>query len=141
MKADNEKTWKRRSPKEQEEIARQEARLRRSPKSALLPAALFAVMTFIFWVIDMPDKGGRPPPYHVTWWHVVHIGPFRFAGIFVIFFVFWYIIQRFTGIRLNETYPDSGVLICPKCHTPQFAHDRKCSCGIDLEPLKNWKWE
>ena len=106
---------------------------------ALLFAALFAVITFVSWVLGIPGKFSQRPSNPKSWWQVAHVGPLYFACMFGFFFLMFYAFQRLGGRPFGE--PKKTVFICPACFTPQYEHERRCTCQTKLEPLENWKWK
>jgi hypothetical protein len=130
--------WKRHSPEEIGRIARRKDRSRKNPKSALLFALVFSIIAFVFWTLGAPGKYNPGPSYPKSWEKIVQQGPMVFACTFGFLFVMLYFFQRRSSRAPEE--PDHQVLICPECHVPQHAHDRRCTCTVKMEPLENWKW-
>ena len=130
--------WKRRTEKELKELALRQRREIRSPRLALLFAALFAVIASIAWAGGARGKYSQRPPDPKSWSQIIHDGPIYFAICFVGLFLLIYAFQRSSRKRLDES--EVKVFICPKCHTAQHAHERCCACAEPLEPFENWKW-
>jgi hypothetical protein len=127
--------WKRRSAHEIDARKRKETR---SPWLALGMAAAFSVITTSAWAFGIPAKYARVPVESKSVAQVLTVGPIYFLLWFTFFFVLMYVSQRMSGRSAMASGPE--VYFCPACHTPQFSHERKCSCKAALEPLEHWKW-
>lgn len=132
------KSWRPRSPEEIEEIAQRKRREGKSLSQPLLIASSLSLLFVLFWAIGL--RGKQPPGPAKSWDEIINIGPLMFFVIFIIVFLVLYVGQRCSdGALLDNS--SSAVKFCPKCHTPQYEHERKCDCEEKLEPLNDWTWE
>ena len=132
------KTWRRLSAKELLKLDREKRRSVKSPKATLLYAALFSAIAFIAWVLGIPTKGNRRSEDPKSWSEIVHYGPAHYAVTFCFLFLLLYLFQRLGKRSIAE--PNLTMMICPKCHTPQYEHDRRCTCAVELERMEHWKY-
>lgn len=131
--------WQRRNREEMEHLAQQKMRSRKNPKSALLLASLFAAGAFGLWCVGSSGGKFKPGPFYPrSGEQIAHYGPWIFAAMLVFSFIAVYLVRRFDWPSSDKK--GTEVLICPECHIAQHAHDRRCSCGVNLEPLEHWKW-
>jgi hypothetical protein len=122
--------WLRKSP---EQIRGIERRTRFNPIFALIMAVFAAALMTLgrSW-----GYGGYllPPLPPKPLWQTLHLFPFFFAAMFLVF----YLPQI---LRRRVKYPDRDAMICDQCHDVRdYTVDRQCRCGGRLEPLRHWMW-
>ena len=123
--------WTRKSPSE---IATQDRIARFDPLPAILWALLVGALTLLADVGGGWYDGPRwMPPVSVS--RALPHGAFVVVAVFLLIYIAQLV---FGGWWLRS---DHQALFCPRCHAVQPKKSgTHCSCGEQLELLRNWKW-